>query len=217
MALRLFYHPFSSYCWKVLIPLYEAAIPFAPVTLEDPAAGAELHALWPLGRFPVLVDGKRVLPEASIIIEYLTLHHPDRAVFLPVDADERLKVRLLDRILDNYVHAPMQAIVADRLRESARRDAAGVERARDTLDKAYAWLDARMAGREWAVGHGFTLADCAAAPALFYADWVHPIDPRLAALAAYRARLLARPSVARVVDEARPFRPIFPGGAPARD
>ena len=157
------------------------------------------------------------LPEASIIVEYLDSHHQGPQPLLPADADLRLEVRLLDRFFDNYVHASLQKIVSDRLRAAERRDAQGVDEAHAMLDTCYGWLDRRMADRGWAAGEGFTLADCAAAPALFYADWVHPIGDAVPNVAAYRARLLARPSVKRVVDNARPFRHLFPGGAPGRD
>jgi glutathione S-transferase len=219
MPLTLYYHPFSSYCWKVLIPLYEAGTPFTPRRIDDPEAAAEWKRLWPIARFPVLVDESngRTLPEASIIIEYLDSEYPGPRPLLPADPDLRLEVRLLDRFFDNYVHAPMQKIVFDRLREVGRGDAQGVEEAHAMLDTSYAWLDARMADREYAVGDQFTLADCAAAPALFYADWIHPIGDAFPNIAAYRARLLARPSVKRVVDDARPSRAFFPGGAPDRD
>jgi glutathione S-transferase len=219
MTLTLYYHPFSSYCWKVLIPLYEAGTPFTARTLEDPQAAAEWKQCWPIARFPVLVEDASglTLPEASIIVEYLDSHHRGPQPLLPPDANLRLEVRLLDRFFDNYVHASLQKIVSDRLRAVGRRDAQGVEEAHAMLDTCYSWLDQRIADREWAVGKGFTLADCAAAPALFYADWVHPIGDTLPNVAAYRARLLARPSVKRVVDNARPFRPLFPGGAPYRD
>lgn len=219
MALTLYYHPFSSYCWKVLIPLYEAGTPFTPRKIDDPEAAAEWKRLWPIARFPVLVDESsgRTLPEASIIIEYLDSNYPGPRPLVPADPDLRLEVRLHDRFFDNYLHAPMQKIVFDRLREAGRSDAQGVEEAHTMLDTSYAWLDSRMADHEYAVGDNFTLADCAAAPALFYADWVHPIGDAFPNVAAYRARLLARSSVKRVVDDARPSRAFFPGGAPDRD
>jgi glutathione S-transferase len=219
MALTLYYHPFSSYCWKVLIPLYEAGTPFTPRKIDDPEAAAEWKRLWPIARFPVLVDESsgRTLPEATIIIEYLDSNYPGPRPLFPTDPELRLEVRLLDRFFDNYLHAPMQKIVFDRLRETGRKDAQGVEEAHTMLDTSYAWLDSRMADHEYAVGDNFTLADCAAAPALFYADWVHPIGDAFPNVAAYRARLLARPSVRRVVDDARPSRAFFPGGAPDRD
>jgi len=219
MPLTLYYHPFSSYCWKVLIPLYEAGTPFRARTLEDPQAAAELKERWPIARFPVLVEeaSALILPEATIIVEYLDSHHPGPQPLLPTDADVRLEVRLIDRFFDNYVHGSLQRIVSDRLRPAERRDAQGVAEAHAMLDTCYGWLDTRMTDRAWAAGDGFTLADCAAAPALFYADWVHPIGDAFPNVAAYRARLLARPSVKRAVEEARPFRRLFPGGAPERD
>jgi glutathione S-transferase len=219
MTLTLYYHPFSSYSWKALIPLHEAGTPFTARRIDDPQAAAEWKRRWPIARFPVLVEEESglTLPEASIIIEYLDRHYPGPRPMLPRHPDRQLEVRLLDRFLDNYLHASMQKIVGDRLRDAARRDAQGVEEARAMLDTCYAWLEARMADRQWAVGDGFTLADCAAAPALFYADWVHPIGDAFPSIAAYRARLLARPSVKRAVDDARPFRALFPGGAPDRD
>ena len=219
MALTLYYRPFSSYSWKVLIPLCEAGTPFAPRRLDDPQIAAEWKRRWPIARMPVLVEevSGLTLPEASIIIEYLDTHYPGPQPMLPSDPDLRLEVRLMDRFFDNYLHASLQKIVGDRLRDHERRDTQGVEEARAMLDTCYAWLEARMADREWAVGDGFTLADCAAAPALFYADWVHPIGGAFPSVGAYRARLLARPSVKRAVDDARPFRALFPGGAPDRD
>jgi glutathione S-transferase len=220
MALVLYYHPFSSYSWKVLIPLYEAGTTVTLRNLEDPAAAEEWKRLWPLARFPILVDDTRnkMLPEASIIIEYLDRHYPGPMPMLPTDEETRLEVRLLDRFFDNYVSDPLQKIVFDRRRDAGERDAKGVEEACDMLTTAYGWLDAHLAhGKGWAVGASFTLADCAAAPSLFYADWVHPIGTGFPTLAAYRARLLARPSVARAVDDARPYRGYFPGGAPDRD
>ncbi|WP_419816328.1 glutathione S-transferase family protein [Glacieibacterium sp.] len=218
MTLALYAHPFSSYCWKVLIALYEAGTPFDYRHLgsDDGTADEELAAHWPLKRFPLLVDDGEAIPEASIIIEHLDLHHPGPVRMLPADARAALEVRLVDRFFDNYVMTPMQKIVADAMRTVAEHDPFGVAASRAVLDTSYAWLDRRMAGREWAAG-AFGLADCAAAPALFYADWAHPIDASLANLRDYRQRLLARPSVARAVDEARPFRGYFPLGAPDRD
>jgi glutathione S-transferase len=214
--MKLYAHPFSSYCQKVLIALYENATPFEYRNLEEPAAGAELQALWPLKRFPVLVDGVRTVLESSTIIEHLQLHHPGRTRLIP-DGDAGVEVRMLDRVFDNYVMTPMQRIVANQLRPEGDRDPYGVNEARGFLDRIYEWLDARVSGKAWAAGKEFTLADCAAAPSLFYADWAHEIPRAQANLRAYRARLLAHPSVARAVDEARPFRHYFPLGAPDRD
>lgn len=213
---RLYAHPFSSYSQKVLVALYEHGTPFDYRNLEEAEAQAELAALWPMRRFPVLVDGGRTILEATCIVEYLELHRRGAARLIPEDPDAALQVRMLDRIFDNYLSTPQQRVVFDRLRPEDARDPHGVAEARAMLETAYAWLDRHMAGREWAAGD-FSLADCAAAPFLFYADWTHPIPPRCAHLHAYRARLLARPSFARAVEEARPFRPYFPLGAPDRD
>lgn len=217
--LTLYGHPFSSYTWKALIPLYENATPFsfANVDPANPEVMPRLLALWPLGKFPVLVDGDRVVLESSTIIEHLQNHHPGPVRLIPADPDAAVEVRMLDRIFDNHVMNQMQRRVADSLLPPERRDAALAEDVNAQLDKVYGWLDAWLQGREWAAAGQFTLADCAAAPSLFYADWVHPIAPAFANLRAYRARLLVRPSVARAVDEARPYRHYFPLGAPDRD
>ncbi|MDT4794948.1 Stringent starvation protein A [compost metagenome] len=217
--MRLYAHPFSSYCQKVLIALYEREVPFELRLLdaENEAALAEHAALWPLKRMPLLVDAGRTVLESSIIIEYLDLRHPGAARLVPADPQAALEVRMLDRIFDNYVMTPMMKFVFDQLREADKRDRQGVDEAGQLLDTTYRWLDERMADRQWAAGDGFSLADCAAAPALFYADWVRPIDAAFANLRAYRQRLLARPSYARAVDEARPYRELFPLGAPERD
>lgn len=214
---RLYAHPFSSYCQKVLIALYENQTAFDYRNLEDRKANEELTSLWPMRRFPVLVDGSRTVIEATCIIEYLDLHHPGPVRLIPTDPDTALQVRMLDRFFDNYISTPQQKFVSDRMRPEHERDARGVDDARNMLDTAYAWLEQHMATREWAAGDAFSLADCGAAPFLFYADWTHAIDPRFAHVRAYRARLLARPSVKRAVDEARPYRSYFPLGAPDRD
>lgn len=218
MTLQLFAHPFSSYCQKALIALYENGTPFAFRMLApgEDANNAEFAARWPIGKFPLLVDGERTVFEATSIIDYLHVHHPGPVRLIPDDADAAAEARMLDRVFDNYVMTPQQKLVLDLLRPEDSRDPYGVAEARRMLDKAYAWLDARMADREWAAG-GFSLADCAAGPALFYADWSHPMDGRFPNVAAYRQRLMARPSFARAIDEARPYRPFFPGGAPDRD
>lgn len=217
--MQLYAHPFSSYCQKVLIALYENDTPFEFRLLapEHPETAAEQAALWPLRRFPVLTDGERTLVEASIIVEYLDLYHPGPVRLVPDDPRRALEVRRMDRIFDNYVMTPMQKIVGDSLRPTDVRDPHGVNEARELLESVYAWLGDVLGAREWAAGSAFGLADCAAAPALFYADWAHPIDPRFGNVRAYRERLLARASFARAVDEARPYRPFFPLGAPDRD
>ncbi|WP_296175142.1 glutathione S-transferase family protein [uncultured Brevundimonas sp.] len=215
--MKIYAHPFSSYCQKALIALYENDTPFAFRLLEGEAAFAELKTLWPVGKFPVLLDGDRTVVEATAIIEHLAVHHPGPVRLIPADPAAAVEVRMMDRVFDHYVSSSQQKLVADALRPEGDRDPYGVAEAKRMLDTAYAWLDERLAGREWATDHGFNLADCAAAPALFYADWSHPIEDRFATLKAYRARLLARPSMARAVDEARPYRAYFPLGAPDRD
>lgn len=217
--IKLYAHPFSSYCQKVLIAFYENATPFEYCLLEPDQDKAleEFAALWPVKKFPVVADGKRTVVEATIIIEYLALHYPGAVHLLPADPDVALKVRMLDRFFDNYVMTPMQKIVADKMRPPEGKDSFGVADARKMLDTSYQWLEDNLKEREWAAGTSFSLADCAAAPSLFYADWAHAIPEKFTLLRAYRARLLARPSVARAVDEARPYRHYFPLGAPDRD
>ena len=217
MALTLYSHPFSSYCQKVLIAFWENDIPFTYRHLEEPGAAEERAALWPLGRFPVLRDGTRTVAESSIIIEYLDLHHPGPVRWLPSDRDAALEVRFMDRFFDNHVMTAMQLPVSEALRSKGSRKDEAMAQARSALDTAYAWLEERLADRTWAAGDAFSLADCAAAPSLFYADWVHQIDPAFPRLLAYRSRLLARPSFARAVEEGRPYRGYFPLGAPDRD
>lgn len=213
-------HPFAAFCWKVLIALYENATPFETVLVDlgDPVSREAFATIWPVAKMPVLEDRVRGvnLPESSIIIEHLDLHYPGATRWIPEDPDLAIQTRLQDRFFDLYVGEAMQKIVADRLRPEGAKDAMNVEAGRAMLNVAYGMIERRMESRTWAMGEAFTLADCAAAPALFYADWVHPLDgyPNTRA---YRRRLLERPSVARVVDEARPFRPLFPGGAPNAD
>ena len=218
MSLILYAHPFSSYCQKVLIALYESATPFEfrMLSPDNTAAGAEFVNLWPLRRMPVLRDGEQTLMEATIIIEHLDLRHPGPARLLPADPQAALRARFMDRVFDNYVMTPMQKIVGDHLRPTEARDPHGVAEAHKLLDTTYGWLEQRLQDQRWACSD-FSLADCAAAPSLFYADWVHPIGTECPTLRAYRQRLLARPSFARAVDEARPYRPLFPPGAPDRD
>jgi glutathione S-transferase len=217
--MQLYAHPFSSYCQKALIAFYENGVDFEYRLLGpgNDEIAAEFARLWPIKRFPILVDDGATIVEASIIIEHLQLRHPGPIRLIPDEPATALQVRMMDRIFDNYVMTPTSRPVFDAIRPEADRDPYGVAEARAMLDTSYAWLDGHMKDRSWAAGDGFTLADCAAAPSLFYADWVHPIPESHAHLRAYRARLLARPSVARAVDEARPYRDYFPLGAPDRD
>jgi len=219
MLPMLFAHPFASYCQKALIALYENATPFTFRLLDksDPTSYAEFAEFWPLKRFPLLVDRGRSVAEATIIVEHLAIYHPGPVRLIPAEPAAGLEARFLDRFFDNYIQTPMQKIVGDSLRDPKERDPKGVAEARALLDIAYAWLERRMGDREWAVGNRFSLADCAAAPALFYADWAHPIGERFPGVRAYRSRLNARPSFARAIEEARPYRNLFPLGAPDRD
>ncbi len=217
MSLTLYSHPFSSYCQKVLVALWENATPFTYRHLEEPGAAEERAALWPFGRFPVLVDEGRTIVESSIIIEHLGLHHTGPARLLPDDRAAALEVRFMDRFFDNYVMTPVQKLVSEALRSEPTRKDEAMADARRALDTAYAWLETRLSGRTWAAGESFTMADCAAAPSLFYADWVHQIGDAFPRLRTYRSHLLARPSFARAVEEARPYRHYFPLGAPDRD
>ena len=219
MTLQLFAHPFSSYCQKVLIVLYENGTPFQFRQLgpDQPDTQGEFERLWPIKRMPVLMDGSKTVLESTIITEYLDRHHPGAHRFLPEDSTVALDARFMDRFFDNYVMAPQMKVVFNALRPADHRDPYGVDESRRLLDASYAWLDARMKGRQWASGDQFSLADCAAAPALFYADWTHPIPASFTHVNAYRRRLLARPSFARAVNEARQYRSFFPLGAPDRD
>ena len=213
-ALSLYYHPLASYCWKVLIALYENETAFVPrlVDLGDEAQRNALLKLWPVGKFPVLHDeaAGRVVPESSIIIEYLDAHHPGRTPLIPADRDAALEARLQDRFFDQQVHEPMQKHVGDKLRPDGQRDPYGVEQAHRQLERAYDILEATLERRAWAAGDSFSLADCAAAPALYYANLVHPLGGQ-GRVAAYLKKLTARPSFARVLVEAEPYFKLFPG------
>ena len=218
MSLQLYAHPFSSYCQKVLIALWADGTEFEYRLLEQdhPENFAELKRRWPFGKFPLLVDDGVSVIETTPIIEYLQAHHPGPNRWIP-DGDLGLRVRFLDRFFDNYVMGNMEKAGNDSLRPEGSRDPYGAQRGRDGLNVAYDWLEANLGDGPWAAGDAFTLADCAAAPSLFYADWVEQIGPQRPKLAAYRARLLAHPIVSRAVDEGRPYRPYFPLGAPDRD
>jgi glutathione S-transferase len=217
MSLILFAHPFSSYCQKVLIALYANGTPFEYKLLEQdhPENFEELRRHWPFGKFPVLLDDGEPIIETTPIIEYLDAHYPGENRWIPPGEMEQ-RVRFLDRFFDLHVMENMSKISTDPLRPEGSRDHYGVEKARESLNVAYDWIEGQL-GDPWAVGDKFTLADCAAAPSLFYADWVEPIGDQRPQLAAYRARLLAHPAVARAVDEGRPYRHYFPRGAPDRD
>ena len=212
MALTLYYHPLSSFCWKALIALYEADIAFEPrqVNLGDPADRAAFQAVWPLAKFPVLVDGERgqTVPESTIIIDYLARTHGSAAGLVPSDPDLAWRTRLKDRLIDSYIHLPFQQVVSERMRPDGQHDPFGVDQHRATIRQGYDLMQPLIEG-PWAMGEAFTLADCAALPALFYADYAIPLAD-WPGLAAYLGRLKARPSVARVLAEAEPWCQYFP-------
>jgi glutathione S-transferase len=214
MSLTLHFHPLASFCWKALIALYENGTPFTPnlVDLGNPAERAALLKLWPIGKFPVLQDDARgeIVPESSVVIEYLDRHYPGPTRFIPDDSGRALQTRLRDRFYDLYVHLPMQKIMLDRMRPEGSKDPQGVEEARAQLRTSYAMIEQQMAGAIWAMGDDFSLADCAAAPSLFYGSMVVPFGDGERNLAAYFARLKERPSFARVMKEAEPYFNMVP-------
>lgn len=211
MALSLYSHPLASFCWKVLIALYESDTPFTAhlVDLQNERERAAFLKISPFGKFPVLQDGDQTVLESTIIIDYLARRFPGAAALLPEDADRALRVRYWDRFHDLYVHEPMQKVVADRLRPPDQRDPYGVQQAKAQLETSYTLLDRELAAKTWAVGDDFTMADCSALPALYYGNRVHPIGAH-AVTAAYLERLRARPSVSRVLREATPYLHLFP-------
>ncbi len=215
MSLVLYYHPLASFCWKVLIALYENDVPFEGriVDLADPVSRAELDRIWPVGKFPVLVDtgASLELPESTVIVEYLDERYPGASKFVPRDSDLARDARLLDRFFDFYVHQPMQKIVTDKIRPAGSGDPYGVEEARRTLATSYGMLERRVRDAGWLVDGGFSLADCAAFPALYYANRVAPLGEAHPKAQAYLARLHERPSVKRVFEEAQPYFVNFPG------
>ena len=216
---ELFGHPFSSYTWKALIALYENDTPFT-FQMIDPDHQENVQrilTLSPQGKFPVLIDGEREICESSMIIEYLQHYYPGQVALLPPDKEQAITVRMFDRFFDNYVMTPTQHIVNDFMRIPSYRDTLTVNSAKAMLQQTYGWLNKHLQNTQYACGDAFTLADCAAAPSLFYADWVHEIGQEHTHLRRYRTRLLARPSVERCVDEARPYRSLIPPGAPNRD
>jgi glutathione S-transferase len=214
MALTLYFHPLSSYCQKVVVALYENDTAFVPqmVDLANEASSAELKRLWPVGKFPVLHDSAndRTVPESSIIIEYLDQHFPGRTQFVPADAELARQMRFRDRFYDLHVQGPMQKIVGDRLRPAGKNDPFGVEDAKRQLAVACGMVEKDMATKTWAMGDAFTMADCAAAPALFYANMVMPLRDTYKNAAAYLDRLIARPSYARALEDAQPYLALFP-------
>ena len=212
MPLTLHFHPLSSYCHKALIALYENDTPFEKrvVNLMDPADAAAFKKLWPCGQFPVLQDGNRTIPESSVIIEHLDAKYPGKIRFIPTDSELARQVRAKDRFYDLQLHTHMQKVVGDRMRPADKKDAFGVEQAKKRIDVALDMIDAEMADKTWAVGDQFSMADCAAAPPLFYIDKASPLGDRHKNVSRYLRRLMERPSYARVLEEAQPFFKMFP-------
>ena len=214
MSLKLYFHPLSSFCQKALIALYENDTPFEPhiVDLGDEASRTAFMKIWPIGKFPVLRDEAkdRTVPESSIIIEYLAQHYPGRTSLVPADADLARQTRLRDRFFDLYVNVPMQKVVTDRLRPAGKSDPYGVEQAKALLRIGYRMIDEDMATKTWAMGDAFGMADCAAAPALFYANHVMPLGDAHRNAARYLGRLMERPSFARAIEEAKPYFAMIP-------
>jgi glutathione S-transferase len=214
MSLKLYLHPLASFCHKALIAFYENGVSFEPVIVDllDEASSAAFRAVWPMAKMPVLRDDARdrTVAESTIIIEYLDAYYPGTTRFLPADPDGAWQTRMWDRFYDHYVQEPMQKIVTDRLRPAGKNDAYGVEQAQAQLQRAYAVIGPELAVKTWMMGEDFTLADCAAAPALFYANTVVPFGEKHRTLAAYLGRLMARPSFARVLEEAEPYFGLFP-------
>jgi glutathione S-transferase len=214
MSLKLYFHPFSSFCQKVLVALYENDTAFEPhmVDLTDETSRAEFKKIWPIGKFPVLRDDAkgRTIPESSTIIEYLAQHYPGKTQLVPADAELASQTRLRDRFYDLYVNVPMQKVVTDRLRPAGQNDPYGVAEAKTLLDTAYSMIDGEMGTKTWAIGDAFSMADCAAAPAMYYANLVKPFGDAHKDAAAYLYRLMERPSFARAVKEAEPYRALFP-------
>ena len=214
MNLTLFYHPLASFCWKVLIALYENGTEFRGeiVNLADRQASARFFELWPVGKMPLLLDERRdrTVPETSIVIEYLERHYPGQRALLPADGDQCLDARLWDRFYDLYVQTPMQRIVANELRAENERDPRTVDESIAALRLAYDMIEHQVATRTWAVGEDFSMADCAAFPALFYATTLEPFAARHPKSSAYFERLVQRPSIMRVIEEARPYFQFYP-------
>jgi len=214
MSLKLYFHPLASFCHKALIAFYENGIPFEPVIVDlaDETSSAAFRAVWPMAKMPVLRDDARdrTVAESTIIIEYLEAYYPGTTRFLPADAEHAWQTRMWDRFYDHYVQEPMQKIVTDRLRPAGKNDAYGVEQAKAQLHQAYAVIEQEMQAKAWMMGAAFTLADCAAAPALFYANTVAPFGETHGKLTAYLGRLMARPSFARALNEAQPYFRLFP-------
>ncbi len=214
MTLKLYFHPLSSFCQKALTALYENGTPFEPIIVDlfNETSSAEFRKIWPIGKFPVLRDDvrDRTVPESSIIIEYLAQHYPGKTQLVPADAELARQTRLRDRFFDLYLNVPMQKVVTDKLRPAGKNDPYGVEEATTLLQTAIGMIDQDMGNKTWAMGDGFSMADCAAAPPLFYANMLMPFGTTHKNAARYLDRLMERPSFARAVKEAQPYLKLMP-------
>jgi glutathione S-transferase len=214
MTLKLYFHPLSSFCQKALTALYENDTPFEPIIVDlfNADSAAALKKIWPIGKFPVLRDEARdrTVPESSIIIEYLAQHYPGKSKLVPADADLARQMRLRDRFFDLYVNVPMQKIVTDKLRPEGKNDPYGVEQAKALLQTTLGMIDHDMEAKTWVMGDAFTMADCAAAPPLYYANMLMPFGSTHKNTARYLGRLMERPSFARAVEEAQPYLKLMP-------
>jgi glutathione S-transferase len=215
MALTLYLHPLSSFCHKVLIALYENAIPFVPHTVDlgDPVARDEFKKVWPFAKFPVLRDEARnqTIPESTMIIEYLAQHYPGPVKLIPDDPQAAAQARAADRFYDLNLHLPMQKVVGDKLRPAERHDPLGVDQAKEQMLTALRVADGEMATKRWAAGDHFSMADCAAGPPLFFTNRMLPLADEFPHVSAYLDRLTKRPSYARALAEAQPYMAMFPG------
>jgi glutathione S-transferase len=214
MSLTLYFHPLSSYCQKALIAFYENDVRYEPHVLDlmNPAVRAEYHKIWPIGKMPVLRDSSRgtTIAEASVVIEYLQAFYPGKVRLVPDDPERAIAVRQWDRFYDLYVNDPVGKVVTDRLRPAGKHDELGVEQARERLVTAYDMIERALSTQTWAAGDDFSMADCAAAPSLYYANLLIPFAERYPQTSAYFARLMERPSFVRAVQEAEPYRRLFP-------
>jgi glutathione S-transferase len=214
MTLKLHYHPLSSYCHKVLIALYENETPFEPVFVDlgDAASRAAFLKVWPIGKFPVIEDTSRnwVVPESSIVIEYLQQHYPGKTRFIPGDADLARQVRMRDRFFDLHIHTPLQKVIGDALRAADKKDPYGVEQAISSMRLALRMVEEDIGSKTWLMGDAFTLADCSAAPALFYSNRIVPLATEFPGTETYLKRLMERPSYARPLKEAEPYLHLVP-------
>ena len=214
MSLKLYYHPLSSFCHKVLIALYENDIPFEPVLVDlgNEESRTAFKKIWPIGKFPVLRDDARdrTVPESTTIIEYLGQHYPGKTRFIPEDPELARQVRFRDRFYDLHVHMHMQKVIGDRLRPADKKDPYGVEDAQRRMRIAYDMIEQDMATKTWAMGDAFTMADCAAGPPLFYGNMQIPFEKTHPKAHAYLERLKARPSYARALKEAQPYFDLLP-------